>query len=111
MALQYVVLPLFSEADYNYTISLQGEAYNFRLYYNERAELWFYDLSFEDGTPVVAGEGFVPNYPIALDYTLFPLTGYFWLEPIGAINTEKYKEFPFELSQYYRAFYIFDDGE
>lgn len=111
MALQYVVIPLYEDADYSYTISLQGDSYTFRLYYNERAELWFFDLSDSDNAHIISGEGFVPSYPIALDYAISPLTGYFWLEPIGTINSEKYKEFPFELSQYYRAFWVFDDGE
>lgn len=109
MTEKYVVIPLFGDADYSYRISLQGNSYNFRLYYNERAGLWFFDLRLDDGTPVVLGEGFIPTYPIMLEYALFPLTGYFWLEPIGTINTEKYKQFPFDLSQYYKAFYIFEE--
>lgn len=111
MTVQYVPLPLFTDADYSYSIALEGEAFIFRAYYNERATQWFFDLNFEDGTPLVLGVGLVPSYIIGLDYVLTPITGYIWLEPIGTINTEKYKEFPFELSEYYKCFYIYDDGE
>lgn len=111
MVQQYVVLPLYEDADYKYSVALEGEAFTFRAYYNERTLLWHYDVRFEDGTPLLLGSALVPSYPIGVDYILTPLTGYFSLVPISTTNTEKYKEFPFELSQYYRLYYIYDDGE
>lgn len=111
MAQQYVVLPLFEDPDYKYSVALEGEAFTFRAYYNERTLLWHYDLSLEDGAPIILGSALVPSYPIGSEYILTPLTGYFSLVPIGTTNTEKYKEFPFELSQYYNLYYIYDDGE
>lgn len=106
MATEYVVMPLFDDEDYEYQIALEGNSYTFRAYYNSRTELWHFDLSTEDGTPVVLGEALVPNYPILWDYALFPLTGYIFLEPISDNNIEKYKSNPRALSSYYRMFWI-----
>lgn len=111
MTLKYVSLPLFTDPVYSYSVALEGEAFIFKVYYNERTELWHWDLNFEDGTPLILGSALIPNYPIGVDYILTPLTGYLWLENKSTTNTEKYKEFPFELSQYYRLYYIYDDGE
>lgn len=109
MATQYVTLPLFDDYEYSYTIALQSLTYIITFKYNERKALWFMDLATEDSTPVISGVGVVPNYPIALDYALGNLKGYFWLENIPDINTEQYKTFPDKLRQYYRYFYIFEE--
>ena len=108
MATQYVSLPLFDDYDYSYTIGLQGETYIVSIKYNERVALWFMDLAKEDTTPIFNGLAMTPNYPMALDYAIFPLKGYFWLENIPDINDEPYKEFPDKLRQYYRFYYIFE---
>lgn len=108
MTTMYVSMPLYAEQDYEYQVSLENVAYTFRSYYNSRNELWYMDLSLENGSSIVTGVGVVPNYPITLDYALFPLTGFFYLEPIENINTERYKTSPLLLSQYYRLFYIYN---
>lgn len=110
MALRYVPLPLFSDADYSYDISLEGNLYTFRAYYNERAEGWFYALSEKGGVSLVLGERLVANYPILFDYVLSDLAGYLYLEPVGD-SGEKYRTDPFELSKWFRLFYIYDDSE
>lgn len=111
MTLQYVPLPLFEDEDYEYQISLESNSYLMRIYYNSRSKLWDWELKTEAGILVVAGETLVPNYPIGIDYSFENLTGYLWLEPTSNISSEKYKEFPFNLSNYYRLFYIYNDGE
>lgn len=110
MTLRYVPLLLFSDASYSYDISLESNSYTFQAYYNERAEGWFYNLSEKGGNPLVLGERLVANYPMILEYALAELSGYLYLEPVGD-SVEKYRTAPFELSKWFRLFYIYDDGE
>ena len=104
----YISMPLYSDQDYRYQISLEGNTYVFRVYYNARMQLWMMDLSLENGSSILSGVGLVPNYLIAEDYALPDLTGFFYLEPIENINTERYKTNPTSLAQYYRLFYIYN---
>ena len=110
MTLQYVPMPLYEDAIYTYRVALESNSYTFNVYYNERAEGWFFDLLQEGGNPVVLGCRLVANYPILLDYSLPNLTGYFWLEPIGN-SIERIRTDPFLLSKYFRLFYIFNSEE
>lgn len=110
MALQYVPMPLFSDASYTYDISLEGNSYSFDTYYNDRATGWFFNLSVKGGSALVQGERLVADYPILIDYSLPNLTGYLYLEAIGS-SWEKYRTAPFELAKWFRLFYIYDDGE
>jgi hypothetical protein len=89
---------------------LEGQSYVLKVRYNERSEQWFLDFYREDTTAIMLGVGIVPNYPIALDYAIAGLNGFFWLESIAELPTEDYKTYPEELYQYYRFFYIFEDG-
>ena len=107
MALMYIPMPLFSDSSYSYDISLEGNAYSFKAYYNERAEGWFFNLSEKDGNPLVLGERLVAEYPIMLEYALENLSGFLYLEPIGN-SSEKYRTNPFELSKWFRLFYIYN---
>ena len=110
MTLQYVPMPLYEDAIYNYRIALEGNSYNFNVYYNERVEGWFFDLREEGGEAVVLGLRLVPNYPTLLDYALTNLSGYLWLEPIGN-SIERIRTDPFLLSKYFRLFYIFNSED
>ena len=109
MTVMFVTLPLHSDEDYQYTIALEKVAYNIRLYYNFRMEQWVMDLRYANNEPLVLGVAIVPNYPMLVDYIL-PLSGMFWLEPIGKKQNETITN-PFELNKYYNFFYIYDDGE
>ncbi len=104
------ILPLYQDADYSYTVSLEGIAYKIRLYFNERVQRWAIDLFYADGTPIVLGESLVRNYPIFLDYQIEGLSGYFYIEEIGKDINETNKHF-FEIWKYFRFYYIYDDGE
>lgn len=109
MALRYVTLPLYEDSDYQYDISLEGNYYTLRLYYNERAEAWFFELRDGENTMLVGGERLVPYYPLLRNYSLENLTGMIWLEYIGYDMNETLSN-PFELSKYNKLFYIYDDG-
>lgn len=107
MAVQYVSMPLYEDSDYEYQISLEGNAYTFRIYYNSRCTQWFFDLTRDNGESVVLGEALVPLYPILADYAIPDLSGFLFLEPIGE-SLEKYRTAPFELYKWYRLFYVYD---
>ena len=109
MSVNYVNLPLFSEPDYEYIISLERVAYKIRFYYNERMQQWIIDLRYANNDPIILGEALVPRFPIFLDYDI-ELTGTFYLEPIGDFKNETVIN-PFELNQYYKLYYYWDDGE
>lgn len=111
MAEKYVSLPLFPDADYEYSIALQGESYILRFIYNERMQLYTISLFDADSNPIVAGEALVPSHPIFLDYAIYPLTGYFYMEEKANILSEPYKTYPDQIDQYYWLYYIYDDGE
>lgn len=110
MTIQYVSLPLYSDSDYQYSVSLEGNSYILRIYYTTRCKQWFFDLLRDDNTPVILGEALVPLYAIALDYALYPLTGFLFLEPIGT-SLDKYRSDPENLNKWFRLFYIYDSEE
>jgi len=103
-----VNLPLFSDYFYEYSISLQddNDVYIIEIQYNDYSKKWFMSLYTEDRSLIIAGLALLPKYPIAIDYILPNLTGFFWLYPIPSITSEKYKEVPEALSQYYTFEYI-----
>lgn len=100
-----IPLPLYSDSDYTYTVSLERTAYNIRLYYNERMQNWIIDLRYANNDPIVLGQALVPEFPLFLDY-LTDLTGCFWLEPIGKNQNETVSN-PFELEKYYNLYYVY----
>lgn len=107
MSTAYVSIPLDSSSYYGMSVSLEGNSYNLDFIYNERTKLYHLSLFDADNNSLVEGVGLVPSYPILLDYALPSLTGYFWLGSNSTINTEKYKEFPDKISEYYSLFYIY----
>lgn len=111
MAMVAVALPLFDDPSYSYNVALEGNSYNLKFEYNERAQLYFLSLSDADEDLIVGGEALVPNYPILLDYAIPLLSGFIWMEEISDIIFQPYKQFPDKLSQYYTLSYSYDDGE
>lgn len=111
MALVNINLPLYSDPYYSYAVSLQGTSYIVELIYNERCSLYFMNLLTADSVPILEGVGVVPSYPVALDYALFPLTGWFWLEPKEILLSEPYKAYPDKLDQYYNFYYSYISEE
>ena len=107
MALTSVILPLFPDPSYKYSVALEGFSYVLSFTYNERAQLYFWDLLDADNNPIVMGEALVPTYPMFEDYNLPNMTGFFWLEKKAALVTEPYKEFPTKISEYYTFQYVY----
>lgn len=109
MADNYIRLPLYSDADYNYAVNLQGNSYILDFKYNERAGLYFISLYTAENVPLVLGDALVPTYPIMKDYALNTLTGFFWLEEKANIISEPYKLYPDKIDEYYNFYYIFSE--
>jgi len=101
-------LPLFSDYYYSYSINLDdtNTVYVIEIQYNDYTEQWYMSLFTEDQVTILAGVALVPLYPIALDYALGDITGFFWLSPIPTLPTDKYAESPEALSKYYTFEYI-----
>lgn len=107
METMYVFLPLFNDAYYEYTTSLERVAYKIRIAFNERMQAWTIDLRYADGEPIILGEALVPNYPLFFDYVT-ELTGYFYLQPIGSMQNETISN-PLDLFRYYQFMYVYDE--
>ena len=103
-----VELPLYPEEDFSYTVALQENAYDLRLYYNRRMEQWFLELLRDDGTEVLMGIGIHPYYPVMSDYEFEDLTGFFWLQPKNFGKDEAATN-PEKLSEYFKLFYIWEE--
>lgn len=109
MAIRTVLpLLLFEDFFYSYEISIDDISYTIEIVYNDYATTWYMSLYTEDMEPIFLGAALLPGYPIAKDYAIYPLTGFFLLSSIPSITTEKYKEEPENLSQYYTLSYVYD---
>jgi hypothetical protein len=110
MALKYVELPLFADSYYEYSTALQDNSYILEFYFVERVQSYFFSLYDADRNPIVLGERMVPSYPMFKDYALFPLTGWIWMESIAELEDEAYLKYPDKINEYYRMYYVYDDG-
>ena len=110
MATRYVSLPLYTDADYQYEVNLEGNYYTLRIYYNERVEGWFVEIRSGENDLLVAGEQLVVYHLIMGFYSQLPdLTGFFWLEPKGDYANNILGS-TVNLSEYYRLYYVYTDG-
>lgn len=109
MADHYVKLALYSESDYNYSVNLQGQSYILDFKYNERVGLYYLSLLDVESVPLASGQALVPTYPLMKDYSLFPLTGFFWMEEKADIISEPYKIYPDKIAEYYNFYFIYSD--
>lgn len=108
MAWMDIELPLYADEDFTYTVALEDNAYDLRIYYNRRMEKWFLELLRDDGTEVIMGLGLSAYYPIASGYNFEDLTGFFWLQPKNYGEDEAAVN-PVKLSEYYKLFYIWEE--
>lgn len=104
----YINLPLYTDYFYSYTVSLENNTYELEFVYNQYGKKWYMSVYTEDRVPVVLGLALLPEYPIAIDYILPNLSGFFWLYPVAELYTNKYLEEPEAISQYYSLKYAYD---
>jgi len=67
------------------------------------------DLRKEDQTPVLLGYALVPQYPMTIDYNLedVGLSGYFLLLPVNPTISNKIKEGPSIMPEFFSLFYVY----
>lgn len=111
MAKKYISLPLFSDAEYEYTVALQGDSYTLRFTYNERMKLYTVSILSADLVPIVMGEALVPSYPMFFEYAIYPLTGYFYMYEKANIISEPYKVYPENINEYYELVYVYQEDD
>lgn len=104
--MRYVVMPLFEDEFYSYSISLENQSYIVKIYYNRREERWYMDIYYPDEVAVVLGVALVQEYPLLVNYNIEGMNGFFWLEENPDIGTNKIDQYPRHLHKYYRFFYI-----
>ena len=103
----YLILPLYEDPDYYYTVPLENVAYKIRFYYNTRAERWVMDVRYADNEPIILNSAVLPNYPMLADYPL-PFSGFFLLNP----KTEEINQVtsnPYEIWKYYELLYCYKE--
>lgn len=110
MDVRVVELPLYQDAFYSYSVSLERVSYTIKFRYITRMQKWVFDLYTRDNLPVLLGQVIVPEHPIALDYVT-PLSGYFWLAPLPDVDPHKAEQYPRDIAKYYNFLYIYNRGE
>lgn len=110
MVWKNVYLPLYEDEDYTYTVALEQDAYNLRIYYNRRMSSWFMDITSDGGTELVMSVALHIFYPITRENYIPGLTGFFWLQPIGQDDNQTPLH-PDMLSKYYELFYVWQEEE
>lgn len=112
MALKYIQLPLFNDTYYSYSINLEGNTYVLEFLYVERAKTWIFYLKDSEQNVLISGQRLTPNTLLFNNYKIDNLTGGFYYTPTSdetdpdnmQSNVEQPKDF-------FRFFYIYDDGE
>lgn len=103
----YVDIPIIDYPLYEMSVSLEGNSYILEFTYVERMKLYTISMYDSDKNPLVLGEALIPNYPIFQDYALADLSGAFYLIDKSALQSEAYKLYPENLSQYYYLVYAY----
>ena len=105
MTWKNILLPLYTEEDFSYSVAIEGNSYDLRIYYNRRMSKWFMDLLRDDGQELLMGSALHSYFPISADYNLPNLSGFFWLQPKGD-GVDEATLNPSNLSEYYNFFYM-----
>lgn len=104
----FIEMPLFTDLNYRYSLPLEGVSLYFTFHWNERASQWHMDISLEDLTPILKGMALVPQYPMAVDYSLEEqgLTGYFALMPVSVAQSAQLGDSSGIMPQFFKLFYV-----
>jgi len=102
-----IELPLYSDLDYRYSISLEGVSWQLRFYWVQRAKSWHIDIRQDNNAPVVLGYALVAQYPILEDFHLetFGLTGRFLLMPVNVAVAQQLEVESGVMPEFFKLFY------
>lgn len=103
----FIELPLFSDLDYRYSISLQGVSWQFRFYWAERAKQWHMDIRQDNNAPVILGYALVAQFPILEDFHLesYGLTGRFSLMPVNVAVAQQLEIESGVMPEFFKLYY------
>ncbi|WYN05065.1 virion structural protein [Pseudomonas phage UNO-G1W1] len=106
----YVEMPLYADLKYRYSLSLEGQSFQFTFYWNTRCSQWHMDLRQEDQTPILLGYALVPQYPMGIDYNLedYGLNGYFKLLPVNSSISSKLTEESSIMPEFFKLYYVYN---
>jgi hypothetical protein len=105
------VEPIEAVPSYLYEdVDLGGVSWNYRLYWNDRAERWHIDVYTSDGTKAIYGKRLVPNYPLFWANTgRNPEGGYLMLLDTGDPNATEQCTYE-GLGNQWKFCWLVDDG-
>ena len=101
----HISLPLYNDASYKYKTVLEGQNYEIYIFWNDRSQGWYFNLSRENGESLVQGERLVTLYPMIESYKIDGLTGFFWLDEYS--QGTDFTANPRNLPDYYFLSYIY----
>lgn len=104
--MEWTILPLYDDWDYEYTTVLEETSYTIRLMYSERTSSWSIGVSLEQGDVVVEGKGISVRDGLFLEGQKL-LSGVFWLEPKG-VDANEVNLHPSLISKYFNLYYGYD---
>lgn len=102
----FVALPLYDSYDYEYPVSLQENSYLLRIYFNERLQEWYVDVTDDSGTKLISGRRLTLEGTVWLE-EVQELSGCLYLEPIGLDRKETVANYD-KLYKYYKLFYLYN---
>lgn len=108
MTIIYTEMPLFEDAYYQYTISLEEQQRIVTFYFNETDRSWKMDLRNIDGTKVAMGIRMVPEYLMLADYINPYLKGAFILSTENEKQSPRFFTDSGVMPQFYRLFHVYD---
>ena len=110
MTTNFIEMPLFSEKTYRYSMPLEGNSWQFKFYWVERARQWHMDIRKEDQTAVILGYALVPQYPILEDVPLenIGLTGRFVLMPVNIAVTQTLSLESSVMPEFFKLLYMYE---
>jgi len=111
MALIQTRLPLFSDAFYSFTTSLEEDTYTISILYVKRINDWVISIKDAARNTLVEGQRFTPDTPLFADCQLPGLSGFFWLTTKSGEDPSKFEDRRRNLPEYFNFYYIYEDGE
>ncbi len=110
MTTNFIEMPLSSELTYRYSLSLEGNSWQFKFYWVQRAKQWHIDIRQEDQTPVILGYALVPQFPILEDVPLeiYGLTGRFVLMPVNIALASSITQESSVMPGFFKLFYMYE---
>jgi hypothetical protein len=106
----FIEMPLFADLAYRYSLSLEGQSFQFKFYWVQRATQWQFDIRQEDQTPIVLGYALVPQFPMLEDLPLegFGLTGHFALMPVNIAVSTAITQESSVMPEFFKLYYQYE---